>query len=98
MGQISQLTLDGGGNASVALVVQSQYQHLLNRARFYRAAPLQIDADLSGIKVETSPASAWIGGGIKLVQAPPVSGSTGSIPARSWPCSAPGMPSPVAGC
>lgn len=70
VGQISQLTLDGGGNASVTLVVQSQYQHLLNRARFYRAAPLQIDADLSGIKVETSPASAWIGGGIKLVQAP----------------------------
>ncbi|CAJ1783428.1 MlaD family protein [Aeromonas salmonicida] len=65
IGQINQLN----GNASVALVVNTEYQHLLKRARFYRASPLQIDADLSGIKVETSPASAWIGGGIKLVQA-----------------------------
>ncbi|VFB10352.1 paraquat-inducible protein B [Aeromonas salmonicida] len=69
IGQINQLSLDANGNASVALVVNTQYQHLLKRARFYRASPLQIDADLSGIKVETSPASAWIGGGIKLVQA-----------------------------
>ncbi|GAJ47399.1 putative paraquat-inducible protein B [Aeromonas salmonicida subsp. masoucida NBRC 13784] len=69
IGQINQLSLDANGNASVALVVNTEYQHLLKRARFYRASPLQIDADLSGIKVETSPASAWIGGGIKLVQA-----------------------------
>ncbi|MGL6164977.1 MAG: MlaD family protein, partial [Aeromonas veronii] len=69
VGRISQLTLDARGNASVELVMAPNYGHLLNRARFYRAAPLQIDADLSGIKVETSPASAWLGGGIKLVQA-----------------------------
>ncbi|PTT49022.1 MlaD family protein [Aeromonas sp. HMWF016] len=69
VGRISQLDLDGRGNASVALQIQPAYAHLLNRARFYRAAPLQIDADLSGIKVETSPASAWLSGGIKLVQA-----------------------------
>ncbi|MGY3860687.1 MlaD family protein [Aeromonas lacus] len=69
VGRISQLDLDGRGNASVALQIQPAYAHLLNRARFYRAAPLQIDADLSGIKVEASPASAWLSGGIKLVQA-----------------------------
>ncbi|PPA31748.1 mammalian cell entry protein [Aeromonas jandaei] len=69
VGRISQLDLDGRGNASVALHIQPTYAHLLNRARFYRAAPLQIDADLSGIKVEASPASAWLSGGIKLVQA-----------------------------
>lgn len=69
VGRISQLDLDGHGNASVALQIQPAYAHLLNRARFYRAAPLQIDADLSGIKVEASPASAWLSGGIKLVQA-----------------------------
>ncbi len=69
VGRISQLDLDGRGNASVALQLQPAYAHLLNRARFYRAAPLQIDADLSGIKVEASPASAWLSGGIKLVQA-----------------------------
>ncbi|MFB2873950.1 MlaD family protein [Aeromonas jandaei] len=69
VGRISQLELDGRGNASVALQIQPAYAHLLNRARFYRAAPLQIDADLSGIKVEASPASAWLSGGIKLVQA-----------------------------
>ena len=69
VGRISQLDLDGRGNASVALQIQPAYAHLLTRARFYRAAPLQIDADLSGIKVEASPASAWLGGGIKLVQA-----------------------------
>ncbi|WP_429056437.1 MlaD family protein [Aeromonas jandaei] len=69
VGRISQLELDGRGNASVALQIQPTYAHLLNRARFYRAAPLQIDADLSGIKVEASPASAWLSGGIKLVQA-----------------------------
>lgn len=69
VGRISQLNLDAGGNASVELVMAANYAYLLNRARFYRAAPLQIDADLSGIKVETSPASAWLGGGIKLLQA-----------------------------
>ncbi|QWL65956.1 MlaD family protein [Aeromonas jandaei] len=69
VGRISQLDLDGRGNASLALQIQPAYAHLLNRARFYRAAPLQIDADLSGIKVEASPASAWLSGGIKLVQA-----------------------------
>ncbi|MFB2829945.1 MlaD family protein [Aeromonas jandaei] len=69
VGRISQLALDARGNASVALQIQPAYAHLLNRARFYRAAPLQIDADLSGIKVEASPASAWLSGGIKLVQA-----------------------------
>ena len=69
VGRIIQLDLDGRGNASVALQIQPAYAHLLNRARFYRAAPLQIDADLSGIKVEASPASAWLSGGIKLVQA-----------------------------
>ncbi|MBM0490474.1 MCE family protein [Aeromonas jandaei] len=69
VGRISQLDLDGRGNASVALQIQPAYAHLLNRARFYRAAPLEIDADLSGIKVEASPASAWLSGGIKLVQA-----------------------------
>ncbi|MGN5136818.1 MlaD family protein [Aeromonas sp. 164P] len=69
VGRISQLDLDGRGNASVALQIQPAYAHLLTRARFYRAAPLQIDADLSGIKVEASPASAWLSGGIKLVQA-----------------------------
>lgn len=69
VGRINQLILDKQGNASVELMIQPEYQHLLARARFYRAAPLQIAADLSGIKVETSPASAWLGGGIKLVQA-----------------------------
>lgn len=69
VGRISELALDGRGNATVQLMMAPNHDHLLNRARFYRAAPLQIDADLSGIKVETSPASAWLGGGIKLVQA-----------------------------
>ena len=70
IGQLGALTLDAGGNASVELLVNERYRHLLQRARFYRAAPLQVEADLSGIKVETSPASAWLAGGIKLVQAP----------------------------
>ncbi|GJA56688.1 paraquat-inducible protein B [Aeromonas caviae] len=69
IGQLGALTLDAGGNASVELLVNERYRHLLQRARFYRAAPLQVEADLSGIKVETSPASAWLAGGIKLVQA-----------------------------
>ncbi len=69
IGQLGALTLDVGGNASVELLVNERYRHLLQRARFYRAAPLQVEADLSGIKVETSPASAWLAGGIKLVQA-----------------------------
>ena len=70
IGQLGALTLDAGGNASVELLVNERYRHLLQRARFYRASPLQVEADLSGIKVETSPASAWLAGGIKLVQAP----------------------------
>lgn len=69
IGQLGALTLDAGGNASVELLVNERYRHLLQRARFYRTAPLQVEADLSGIKVETSPASAWLAGGIKLVQA-----------------------------
>ena len=69
IGQLGALTLDTSGNASVSLVVNERYQHLLKRARFYRASPLQVQADLSGVKVETSPASAWLAGGIKLVQA-----------------------------
>mgnify|MGYP002141880761 FL=1 len=69
IGQLGALTLDTSGNASVSLVVNEPYQHLLKRARFYRASPLQVQADLSGLKVETSPASAWLAGGIKLVQA-----------------------------
>ena len=69
IGQLGALTLDAKGNASVSLVVNEGYQHLLKRARFYRASPLQVQADLSGLKVETSPASAWLAGGIKLVQA-----------------------------
>ena len=69
IGQLGALTLDAKGNASVNLVVNEGYQHLLKRARFYRAAPLQVQADLSGLKVEASPASAWLAGGIKLVQA-----------------------------
>ncbi|MGY2499031.1 MlaD family protein, partial [Klebsiella pneumoniae] len=32
IGQINQLSLDANGNASVALVVNTQYQHLLKRA------------------------------------------------------------------
>lgn len=70
IGQVGPLTLDASGNASVGLLVNDAHRSLLNRARFYRAAPLQIDANLSGIKVETSPASAWLAGGVKLVQAP----------------------------
>ncbi|WP_043760476.1 MlaD family protein [Aeromonas taiwanensis] len=70
IGQLGTLTLDAGGNARVDLLVNEGYQHLLQRARFYRASPLQVEADLSGLKVEASPASAWLAGGIKLVQAP----------------------------
>ncbi|MFQ2091457.1 MlaD family protein [Aeromonas taiwanensis] len=70
IGQLGTLTLDAGGNARVDLLVNDGYQHLLQRARFYRASPLQVEADLSGFKVEASPASAWLAGGIKLVQAP----------------------------
>ncbi|MCH7373243.1 MULTISPECIES: MlaD family protein [Aeromonas] len=70
IGQVGQLTLDASGNASIELQVSEAYRPLLTRARFYRAAPLQIAADLSGIKVESSPASAWLAGGIKLVQVP----------------------------
>ena len=70
IGQVGPLTLDAKGNASVSLLVNENHSHLLKGARFYRASPLQIEANLSGIKVETSPASAWLAGGIKLVQAP----------------------------
>ncbi|MBV7437666.1 MlaD family protein [Aeromonas sp. sif2416] len=70
IGQVGPLTLDAKGNASVSLLVNENHSHLLKGARFYRAAPLQIEANLSGIKVDTSPASAWLAGGIKLVQAP----------------------------
>ncbi|UNP90132.1 MlaD family protein [Aeromonas encheleia] len=70
IGQVGPLTLDAKGNASVSLLVNEIHRHLLKGARFYRAAPLQIEANLSGIKVDTSPASAWLAGGIKLVQAP----------------------------
>lgn len=70
IGQVGPLTLDAKGNASVSLLVNENHSHLLKGARFYRAAPLQIEANLSGIKVDTSPVSAWLAGGIKLVQAP----------------------------
>ena len=70
IGQVGPLTLDAKGNASVSLLVNENHSHLLKGARFYRASPLQIEANLSGIKVDTSPASAWLAGGIKLVQAP----------------------------
>lgn len=70
IGQVGPLTLDAKGNASVSLLVNENHSHLLKEARFYRAAPLQIEANLSGIKVDTSPASAWLAGGIKLIQAP----------------------------
>ncbi|MGL5040758.1 MAG: MlaD family protein, partial [Aeromonas sp.] len=70
VGHISQLILDAHGEANVEVVIAPAYAHLLKHARFYRASPLQIEADLSGIKVDTSPASAWIGGGITLMQAP----------------------------
>ncbi|MGY3857916.1 MlaD family protein [Aeromonas intestinalis] len=70
IGQVGPLSLDASGNARVALRVEEAHRALLNRARFYRASPLQVDASLAGIKVDTSPASAWLGGGIKLVQAP----------------------------
>ena len=70
IGQVGPLTLDAKGNASVSLLVNENHSHLLKGARFYRAAPLQIEANLSGIKVDTSPASAWLAGGIKLIQAP----------------------------
>lgn len=69
VGSIRTLSLDASGNAQIKLTIEDQYKGLLNRARFYRAAPLQIQADLSGIKVETSPAASWLAGGIKLVQA-----------------------------
>jgi hypothetical protein len=39
IGQLGALTLDAGGNASVELLVNERYRHLLQRARFYRAAP-----------------------------------------------------------
>lgn len=70
VGQVGPLTLDGTGNARVELRIEEAHRQLLNRARFYRAAPLQIDASLAGIKVDTSPASAWLAGGVKLIQAP----------------------------
>lgn len=70
VGQVGPLTLDGNGNARVELRIEEAHRQLLNRARFYRAAPLQIDASLAGIKVDTSPASAWLAGGVKLIQAP----------------------------
>lgn len=70
VGQVGPLTLDGNGNARVELRIEEAHRQLLNRARFYRAAPLQIDASLAGIKVDTSPASTWLAGGVKLIQAP----------------------------
>ncbi|PJG58846.1 MlaD family protein [Aeromonas cavernicola] len=70
VGQISQLVLDSEGQARVELHIAPDYGHLLKGARFYRATPLLINADLSGIKVETSPVSTWLAGGISLVQVP----------------------------
>ncbi|WP_111872728.1 MlaD family protein [Aeromonas bivalvium] len=69
VGSIRALSLDAGGNAKVRVFIERNHGALLERARFYRATPLQIQADLSGIKVETSPAASWLAGGIKLVQA-----------------------------
>ena len=97
IGQLGALTLDAGGNASVELLVNERYRHLLQRARFYRAAPLQVEADLSGIKVETSPASAWLAGASSWYRPRRVTGLTASTPARSWPCLGAAMPKRSAG-
>ncbi|ENY72086.1 paraquat-inducible protein B [Aeromonas diversa CDC 2478-85] len=68
VGRIERLLLDRSGQAQVRVKLSGEYQALLKGARFYKASPLQLEADLSGIRVDTTAASGWIGGGIKMMQ------------------------------
>ncbi|MBZ6065844.1 MlaD family protein [Aeromonas schubertii] len=68
VGRIEHLTLNRQGQAAVIVKLSGEYRALLEGARFYKAAPLQVEADLSGIRVDSTAASGWIGGGIKMVQ------------------------------
>lgn len=68
IGRIERLILSSSGEASLQLTVAATYRDLLRRARFYKGSPLQVEANLSGIRVDALPASAWMGGGVRMLQ------------------------------
>lgn len=67
VGQVDALKLSARGEASVQLLMYEPYRNLLQGARFYKRSPLSVKADLSGVQVDTAPASGWIDGGISLL-------------------------------
>ncbi|TEW56145.1 MCE family protein [Psychromonas sp. RZ22] len=79
VGEVSDLTLHDSGLMQTSLEVSAQFKHLItNKTVFWNISGFQVDAGLSGVKVNAESLLSIAAGGIALELAPSVKGNVTS--------------------